>query len=179
MTIRNFEYTDDNGIKREAPSYTVDSFIDDFNGQSSPVRTRPDGKLDSSLFPESISSKAASLIITRTAHDEIFAGELVYPMDEGKVYIADDRTTLDRAKVLGLALNRAAMGEDVEVLLLGVAYSPEFAVFETLDMLFLSEDGSITNVRPTNPSKYLVQVGKALGGMEILIDIHLPIVIGG
>jgi hypothetical protein len=179
MTIRNFEYTDVDGIKKEASAYTTGSFVTT-STPDSPAITGSNGKFDASLIPSQVAAKAASLIIDRVASEQIFAGDLVYSTGTNEIGMADNSIDLDEAKVMGLALNAALQTETVEVLILGVANSIDYSVFTANDILFLDELGGITNVRPTVPdAKYLVQVGKSLGGNEILVEIKLPTVLGG
>lgn len=177
MTIRKFEYTDASGIKREAEAYTVDSFTTT-SSPNSPAITGPSGVFDPSLIPAQVAAKASSLIIDRLASESILIGELVYSTNTDEIGVADNSISVDEAKVLGLSLNAAAIGESVEVLILGVATSVDYSVFTANDILFLDELGGITNVRPIAPAKYLVQVGKALGGNQILVEIKLPTVLG-
>ena len=179
MTIRKFEYTDIDGIKREDITYTTSSYATTSQANS-PVKTLPSGQLDQSLIPAQVAAKAASLIVDRTASEEILEGDLVYSTGASEIGVADNAINIDEAKVLGLALNAAAATENVEILILGVANSTDYSVFPANDILFLDELGGITNTRPTSPSaKYLVQVGKSLGGNEILVEIKLPTVLGG
>jgi hypothetical protein len=178
VTIRKFEYTDIDGIKKEAEAYSVDSFVTT-STPNAPAITSPSGQFDPSLIPAQVSAKASSLIIDRIASEEVLIGELVYATSANEVGVADNAISVEEAKVLGLSLNAAVQGGDVEVLLLGVATSLDYSVFTANDILFLDELGGITNVRPVTPlAKYITQVGKALGGNQILVEIKLPTVLG-
>ena len=118
---------------------------------------------------------ATKLKITRTAQEDILAGEVVRAFSDTHVSLATADSTRSDAMVLGIAEADALTGADVDVILLGVITDAAFAVFGLNDPLFLDVDGGITNVKRT--SGYHVTVGKALGGNNILFQSGNPVVI--
>lgn len=178
MTKR-FQYTDIDGILKEAEAYISGDFISIGSGAvdaAKPVITNASGVIDTSLLPASLNAKAASLVVDRIASEDILRGDFVCATTINHVGLAAQDTTIDKALVMGAALNDANSGENVEVLLIGVLSDALFSGFSVNDLLFLDTDGAITNTKPTN--KYLTIVGRALGNNEILIFIQQPTVLG-
>lgn len=175
MTKR-FEYTDIDGILKEAEAYIVSDFTSTF-AVNSPVKTNADGVIDPSLLPPSIS--ATSLTIKRKASEPILKGDAVYSTGSDLVGVADNNTTINKANVLGIALNAANTGEDILILIFGTMTDPIYSVFAVNSVLFLDEFGGITDEKPTQPSrKFLSVIGKSLGGSDILVNVSLPITLG-
>lgn len=174
MTKR-FEYTDIDGVLKEAEAYIASEFVTT-TSPNSPIKTLPSGLIDPSLLPPVSMAKASTLVIDRIAEGAILRGDLVRAFSPGRVTVADPTSNRESAEVLGLALNDAADTENVEVLILGIITDSLFSVFAVNEVLFLDDAGGITNVRPTKPSKnYLVNVGKALGSNEIFVNVQQPI----
>ena len=173
MTKR-FEYTDVDGILKEAEAFIASEFVTT-SAPNSPVLTGPTGTIHPSLLPAIAQAKAASLVIDRIASGTILRGDLVRASTLNHVTIADSASTVEDAYVLGAALNDADDGEDVEVLILGIISDPIFSVFAVNSTLFLDESGGVTDVRPTKPTKnYSTIIGKSLGGNELLVNIFPP-----
>lgn len=176
---KKFQYTDIDGILKEAEAFIASEFISTSSGvvdAGKPVITNASGVIDPSLV-SSTAQKAATLVIDRLAHEDILRGDVLYAVAESKVAIASyNDVDPDKAFVLGVALNDALPGEPVEVLLAGVISDALFGGFSVQDKLFLEEDGAITNVKT---STRVAVIGKALGNNEILIDIEPLIILGG
>jgi len=171
---KRFEYTDVDGILKEAEAFIASEFVTT-SAPNSPVLTGPTGTIHPSLLPAVAQAKAASLVIDRIATGTILRGDLVRASTVNHVVVADATGTLEDAYVLGLALNDADDTENVEILLLGVISDPLFSVFAVNSTLFLDEDGGVTDIKPTKPLRnYSTIVGKALGGNEILINVSTP-----
>jgi len=118
---------------------------------------------------------ATQLKISRIAQEAIFENELVKAFSATHVELASGDATKQDAVVLGIAGNDAAIGQSVDIILLGVASDAAFAAFTVNDLLFLDVDGGITNVKRT--SGYHVIIGKSLGGNDILCNPESPVTI--
>lgn len=176
---KKFEYTDNDGIKKEAETYTVSDFVTT-STPNSPAITLPSGKFDSSLIPAQAQAKAATLVVDRIATGTIFRGDVVRATTANHVSIGDSSLTLSDSTALGVALNNASDNDPVEVLILGIISDSIFNIFSVNSILFLDDAGGITDIKPTKPSRnYITVVGKCLGGGEVLVDIQQPITLGG
>ena len=175
---KNFEYTDIDGIKKEAAAFVASEFVS-VASPFSPVMTGLDGRLNESLMPLTPVAKASSLVIRRKAQVPILRGDLVRASIPSYVTIADSNIDSVSSRVLGIALEDSDVDGELEILLLGTMIDPIFSGFLPDDVLFLDEQGGVTNERPTLPSrKYLTIVEKALGGNEILIQIETAKTLG-
>lgn len=175
---KKFEYTDVDGIKKEAEAFIASEFIT-VSAPNSPVMTKANGLLDPSIIPATAVGKSASLVIDRIATGAILRGDIVRASTLNHVSIADPTTNLDSATGLGIALNDADDSEPVEVLILGVITDPIFSVFSVNETLFLDEAGGITNIKPSQPTRnFLLIIGKSLGGNEVFINLQSPITLG-
>lgn len=174
MTKR-FEYTDIDGILKEAETYIVSDYITT-SFPSSPIKTLPTGKIDASLLPETTMAKAATLVIDRLASSAMLRGDLVVASSPNHVDVADPTGLITDAQVLGMALNDADSEEAVEVLILGVVTDALFSAFAVNAPLFLDDAGGVTDEKPLYPTKkFLVTIGKALGANQILVNVQSPI----
>jgi len=177
MTKR-FEYTDIDGIIKEAEAFIASEFVTT-SAPNSPVKTLPSGYLDSSLIPPVAQAEATKVAVERIAHGDILSGDLVRAFSPNYVTLADPTTDADSANVLGVAITDALDGNTVKILVFGIVTNPIFNVFAVNDILFLDDLGAITNVKPTLPSsKYQTSIGKSLGGTEIFVNIMPPIKLG-
>jgi hypothetical protein len=175
---KKFEYTDIDGIKKEAETFISSEFVTT-SAPNSPVMTKANGLLDPSIIPPTAVGKSASLVIDRIASGTILRGDVVKASTTNHVSIADPTSDLDSASGLGVALNDADDSEPVEVLILGIISDPIFNVFSVNEVLFLDEAGGITNVKPTKPSRnFLLIIGKSLGGNEVFVNLQSPITLG-
>lgn len=177
--MKKFKYTDiTTNRQAEASAYEVSDFTI-IASPSKPVITQADGTLHPSLLPPVAVGKAATVVITRKANEEILRGQLVRASSPNYVEIADPTMDLDSANVLGIALTDVVQHDDVEIQILGIMTDALFNIFGPNDPLFLDEDGGITNVKPTVPGKnYLTDIGKSLGGGDILVLIQKPVALG-
>jgi hypothetical protein len=114
------------------------------------------------------------------AGEDIIYGEIVTSSDNfGEVVLADANTTAKAATVLGVATQTKNATETIEILVLGVFVDAAYSAFPVNAQLFLDLDGAITDDRPISPSrKYLTNIGKSLGGGEVLINPANPIQLG-
>lgn len=177
MTKR-FEYTDIDGIKKEAEAYISSDFTF-LSSPNSPVITGPSGTLHPSVIPAVTQAKATSLVITRIASENILRGDALTATTSNHVGLADNELGLSDASVLGVALEDASVGEEVEILILGIMSDVLFSGFAVNALLFLDSSGGITDEKPsTLPKKYLTIIGKSLGGTEILVNVSTPSALG-
>jgi hypothetical protein len=134
-----------------------------------PIITGVDGLISPSFLP---TVPASSLQLVRTAQSAIIAGDAVKAVSSTHVAPADFDSTLSDATVLGIATSSANPGESVTVVVLGIITFPIFNIFPVNSILFLDNDGGVTDVRPV--SGYLTTVGKALGGGSVMVTIGTP-----
>jgi hypothetical protein len=175
---KKFEFTDIDGIKKEAEAFIASEFIT-VSAPNSPVKTKANGLLDPSIIPPTAVGKSSSLVLDRIASGPILRGDVVRANSSNHVSVADPTTNLDSSYGLGVALNDADNLESVEVLVLGIISDPIFSVFSVNETLFLDESGGITNVKPTQPSRnFLLIIGKSLGGNEVFVNLGTPITLG-
>lgn len=175
---KKFEYTDIDGVKKEAEAFISSEFVT-IAAPNSPVMTTSSGTIHPSLLPAVAVGKASTVVITRKASEPILRGELVRGSSPNHVELADPTLDIDSASVLGMATNDADTEDDVEILILGIITDSIFNIFGTNVPIFLDDAGGVTDVRPSSPTKnFLVDIGKSLGGGDILILIQKPITLG-
>ena len=133
------------------------------------------GLFESKSEATAINDSATKLKITRLASEEIFTDDVVKAFSSTHCAVSNANTNADNATVLGIAENDAAIGEDVDIVLLGVISSTSFSVFSLNDPLFLDLDGTITNTKRT--SGYHVVIGDSLGGNDIMFRPEKPVTI--
>lgn len=171
--MRKFLYLTSDNKRSESNAFEVNDFISSYSPTpSKPIITGLDGLISPSLLP---SVPASSLQLVRTASNTIAAGDVVRAVSNTHVTPANYDTTLQDATVLGVATSNASAGQSVTVVVLGVITYPIFNIFPVNAILFLEEDGAITDTRPL--SGYLTQVGKSLGGGSIMVTIGTPTVL--
>lgn len=112
---------------------------------------------------------SSQLIVKREAVEVISALKLVASAGANLIKIAEPDESFEDAQVLGVAINAAIVGAQVEVLLNGVITDLSFN-FPLNSLLYLGDNGTITDVQPT--TGYRVSVGKATGINEIYIEIQ-------
>ncbi|RTL04473.1 hypothetical protein EKK58_10450 [Candidatus Dependentiae bacterium] len=117
-------------------------------------------------------SKIPNMKETFVAGMVISAMKLVYCDITGNVFVADNEDVFDKALVVGMALNAASTGNNVEVLIFGIYENPSWS-WTANDLLFLNTNGNITSVPPV--VGYQTTIGKALSSTSILINIKDPI----
>jgi hypothetical protein len=102
-----------------------------------------------------------------TAGEAITAGDAVYVSDAEEVMKAD-ATDPNKADVIGIAANDAALGEEVTVVIGGKAKG--FTSLEIGKRYYLTDNAGITSVVPTDILS-AVSVGVAFSETELLIQI--------
>jgi hypothetical protein len=173
--MKRYLFKDSQNRTAEVSSFDPSDFIDSFNVTFGlPVKTNSSGVIDPSLIPSV--GAAATLQVTRTASEAIAKGDCLYSVSSTHVGVATNNPTLARAIVIGLALNSASAGQSVGVILLGAIVDPIFSVFSVNQLLYLDEDGGLTDTKPL--TGFLTPVAKALGSNTIFISIGYPTQLG-
>ena len=172
-----FVYINAQNIKTEESVYIASEFVSTGPAVSVPVITGTNGLISNTLLPAAAGAveSATKLKITRIAQEDILTGEVVRAFSSTHVSLATGDSTKAEAMVLGVADNDALIGQDVDIILLGVVTDAEFSVFTLNDPLFLDINGNVTNTKRT--TGYHVDVGKSLGGSDILFNPGVPAVI--
>lgn len=126
-------------------------------------------------FDENL-SKIPFLKTEYTAGETISALKAVYvKVSDGQAYVAKSNGTDPEALVVGLALNAATVGTQVDVILMGVLQDASWS-WAANELLFLTPTGSITNIPPSLPTDtYHVELAKALTSNKIMVNIESPI----
>lgn len=106
------------------------------------------------------------------ATEVISALRAVTLVDEDSCKLGQSQTNFMDAKVVGIALNSAAIGVSVRVLAFGILEDP-FFTFPLNEPIFLKSNGDLSNIEET--TGYSVQVGHSLGVGSIFINIREPI----
>lgn len=178
MTVK-FQYTDNLGRNTEAEAYLASEFVN-VAAPNAPVKTRSDGTIHPDMIPTTTLAKATKVVIVRKCSQPIAKGDLVSPFTSGYVQLSDSKLTLEEAYSLGVALQDGDAEDDIEILVFGIMVDTLFSVFAVHDLLFVDEDGAITNEKPdsTLGHKFQTPVGKALGGNEVFINVGMPTRIG-
>ncbi len=117
---------------------------------------------------------AEKLVKTFVAGEAVSALKLVYLSASNTIKLALPGSTYEEAQVIGVSLNTAILGGNVDVQLFGVLNDPSF-LFSANALLFLGSSGSITTTVPG--SGFLTRVGYGLGTGAIFIDREKPIVL--
>ena len=158
--------------------YKLKIFLDNLQADEGLVGPRGPQGPPGPQGPAAVDAESATkLKVTRTAGEDILASEIVRASSATEVLLATgDTSNKEEAQVFGVAEADALLGEDVDIILLGVITDSAFSVFNVNDPLFLDADGGITNVKRL--SGFHVPIGKALGGDDILFQAANPIVIG-
>lgn len=120
---------------------------------------------------QSNANTAQRLTITRTAGESISALKLVRNVS-GDLVITASSDVSSNSVILGMALNSASPGGDVEILTFGVHRDPLFA-FDINAALFLGPGGDITEEIPNIGIN--LRVGHSLGNSQIMLNITEPI----
>lgn len=116
--------------------------------------------------PNQDPDEAKRLVITRKAGEQISALKMVRL--EGNQAFVGSSDSLESSIVVGIALNAASSGEDIIILVYGI-HEDSFFGFGPNEALYLSSDGSITEVPPT--TGVLVRVGSSLGYGQVLLSV--------
>ena len=93
----------------------------------------------------------------------------------GGILHADNNIAYTDAKTLGIALNSAPIGGNVNVLMFGTVEDAFFSGMIINDPIFLGVDGALTQIAPSAPTaKYIARIGKYIGRNTVLIQIEEP-----
>lgn len=121
------------------------------------------------------SPAAEVLTETKTYNETISAFKLLNAVDNDRVQIAEDISTFENAKVLGLAQVAGVLNDRKPITLFGKVEDVSFN-YPVNTLLFLGNDGSITDTPPATPtSVYSVNIGYSLGTGAIFLNIQEPI----
>lgn len=115
---------------------------------------------------------AAKLEDTYIATEVISALKAVTLVDEDNCKLGQSQTTFMDAKVVGIALDSAAIGVSVRVLAFGILEDP-FFTFPLNEPIFLKSNGDISNIEET--AGFSTQIGHSLGNGAIFVNIREPI----
>jgi len=118
-------------------------------------------------------TSAEKLTQNYLAGEIISALRVVYASATDTVMYGDN-TALNTTRVIGVALNSAALGGSVSVQLFGKIEDP-FFTYNVNEPLYLGASGAITNTAPT--SGYRTPIGKGLGNGAIFVSIEGTIVL--
>lgn len=129
------------------------------------------GKLD--YFEEV--DQVKRLVDSKIAGEEISALKLVYAIDSLSVGVGSS-LLYNKSKVIGIAMNHANIGEQVNIHLFG-KYEDGLFGFTINEPVFLSQNGSMTQIAPSvlNGDLYSVDVGFSLGLNQVFIRINNPV----
>jgi hypothetical protein len=115
---------------------------------------------------------ADALQLTFKATTAMSALRLVKADSLTHVGLATNNSTYEAAQAIGVTLNAAGAGADVDVLLFG-KLEDVFFTFPLGATLFVGTNGNITDVAPS--SGFLTQIGHALGTGAIFINVEPPV----
>lgn len=114
------------------------------------------------------------LALTKTYSETISALRVVTASSNTEVKIATP-DTIENAIVMGIALQTGITGFDGRVHILGILDDPSFN-YNVNELLYLGENGEITNVPPSLPnSQFSTTIGYSLGTGSIFVKIEQPI----
>ena len=123
------------------------------------------------------STDAKRLTEIKIADGPIGALSLVTATSDTNVINATDNSTYSNAIVLGVSLTSATIGGLVEILMMGKLEDP-FFTYAVNDILFLGQNGVITNIPPSLPlSTHSTTIGYSLGSGSIFLNIEKPIIL--
>jgi hypothetical protein len=117
-------------------------------------------------------SQAQWLIVEKNAGENIEQLKMIRFQDAETVVYAKSNSTLIEARPVGITLTSTLAGGKVKVLVLGLIENPAFN-YTAGTLLFLGQNGSITNIVPT--SGYSVVIGEVLAPGVINLSIRTPI----
>ncbi len=126
------------------------------------------------LLPSNISAEsAAKLKIKKIASEVIALFELI-KLDSNTHASKADITSYTNAKVIGIAIESAIIGQEFEIQLFGVVEDPSF-LFTLGEPLFLQSLSGIGETAPSASGQFITNVGQSLGAGGIFIDIIDPV----
>lgn len=111
---------------------------------------------------------------TRNAGELISALKCVYSFDSNTVKIASSFNTLQQARAIGVAITSAILNESMQFQTYGTLRDTSFT-FAANEQLYVSSNGSITNIAPI--TGYRTVIGTAQGLGSIFINIQETIIL--
>ena len=114
------------------------------------------------------------VILPFTATENIMAFQMVVSVDGITAEVANNNTTVQNARTLGMALSSAPTNSIFNVLMFGTFVDVSFSTFTLNNSIFLSHTGFLTQIIPTTPDFFVI-CGKYLGANTIFINISEPI----
>lgn len=170
--VKKFRYIEPDGKESESLAPESADFVSTGPSPDSPVKTGPDGLIDTSLLPSPITDR---LTTKRICSEPISALKLVCRESSTNVLLADNSVAI-KARVLGLALQSGNIGDEIDILLFGLETDPFFN-FALQDPLFLGSLGEIIDVAPTVGYSVTVATSEGMGAIFLNIDEPTLIVI--
>jgi len=116
---------------------------------------------------------ASKLSTTLVAGETVSALKVVRIGTNSEAFLSEP-DVYENAQSVGVSLNTATAGNDVEVLSFGILEDPFFN-FPVNDVLFLASGGAITNTAPTSGIRTII--GKSLGVGSIFISVQEPVIL--
>lgn len=104
----------------------------------------------------------------------ITALQMVISVDGITATVANNNTTVQDARTLGIALTSAGVGEVFTALLFGTLVNASFSSMTINNPVYLSSTGYLTQTVPVTPNFYVI-CGKYLGANTVFINISEPI----
>lgn len=123
----------------------------------------------------SITPNAVSAVeISFTAATNVTAMQMVVAVSGTTASPGNDNTTVQNARVIGIARTTATTGNSFKALAFGTIVDASFSSFTLNDPVYLDTTGFLTQVLPTTPN-FMVICGKYLGANTVFININVPV----
>lgn len=123
------------------------------------------------LIPQVVNAEEASkLTLIKEAAETISALKLV-KLNASDMFEIADKELYEDALVVGIAITAGAAGATIKAVATGIVEDLAFN-FPLNDLLFLGNNGTITNIAPT--TGHNVPVGYSLGTGAIFLNIEKP-----
>jgi hypothetical protein len=119
-----------------------------------------------------INGQSAKLGMTRVASEAIQKFDLVRLISSTQVAKGSSDSELE-SKISGIALNSAAIGEDLTFIMFGILEDASFN-FTLLAKLFLQSDGALGETPPSSVGDFVVVSAQSLGAGAVFIKIEEP-----
>lgn len=120
-------------------------------------------------------SQAQWLVVDKIAGENIDSFKMIRFANIDTVVYARANGTREESRPFGITITSSLAGNKVKVLVMGIIENPIFT-YPSGTLLFLSTNGSITDVVPTLPSSnYSLVVGEALAVGVISLSIRTPV----
>jgi hypothetical protein len=158
-------------IRSTTDERVTDSFIE------SPTRANKTAQEVYLVNPQDISGGSGGVnpnLEVRNAGETISALKCVYSFDANTVKVASSSNTLPEARAFGVAITSANTNESMQLQTYGTIRDTSFT-FAANDQLYVSSNGSITNVAPV--TGYRTAIGISQGFGSIFINIQEPIIL--